>query len=241
MLAPWHDRARSSLVASFANGVLRDVAAVCATITSPWSNGQTLGSDHRVQARRLPDVWTRIAQSAAGTPCRGVRGRKITKSAAEPRFGTDAHPRNCGFPGSPPSKPPTAGSPRPTSRPLTPASQSPPSFPAPPSWKTAPGSGATVCACTRTAKSATTTPSPGGATPHRRLLAVSGGTKGHRRVNCFDVPGRWASLRPPPTAPSGITNRSEQNHALHIPDNLTRQLKVWKMCRNSGIALGRSR
>jgi len=42
-LAPWLERTRSSSVASFANGVLKDVAAVSAAITSPWSNGQTEG------------------------------------------------------------------------------------------------------------------------------------------------------------------------------------------------------
>jgi transposase len=42
-LEPWLERARSSLVASFANGVVKDKAAVSAAITSPWSNGQTEG------------------------------------------------------------------------------------------------------------------------------------------------------------------------------------------------------
>lgn len=42
-LEPWLERARSSLVASFANGVLKDRSAVSAAITSPWSNGQTEG------------------------------------------------------------------------------------------------------------------------------------------------------------------------------------------------------
>ncbi|EDP61173.1 hypothetical protein BAL199_09340 [alpha proteobacterium BAL199] len=42
-LAPWLERARTSLVASFANGILKDMAAVSAAITSPWSNGQTEG------------------------------------------------------------------------------------------------------------------------------------------------------------------------------------------------------
>ena len=37
------ERAQSSLVASFASGVLKDRAAVAAAITSPWSNGQTEG------------------------------------------------------------------------------------------------------------------------------------------------------------------------------------------------------
>lgn len=43
MLEPWLERAQSSLLASFANGVLKDKAAVAAAITSPWSNGQTEG------------------------------------------------------------------------------------------------------------------------------------------------------------------------------------------------------
>jgi len=42
-LEPWLERARTSLVASFANGVIKDQAAVAAAITSPWSNGQTEG------------------------------------------------------------------------------------------------------------------------------------------------------------------------------------------------------
>jgi len=42
-LDPWLERARSSLIVSFANGVLKDKAAVAAAITSAWSNGQTEG------------------------------------------------------------------------------------------------------------------------------------------------------------------------------------------------------
>jgi transposase len=42
-LHAWLDRARTSLVASFANGVVRDQAGVSAAITSPWSNGQAEG------------------------------------------------------------------------------------------------------------------------------------------------------------------------------------------------------
>ena len=42
-LDPWLERARTSLVASFANGVIKDQAAVSAAITSSWSNGQTEG------------------------------------------------------------------------------------------------------------------------------------------------------------------------------------------------------
>lgn len=42
-LEPWLERACSGLTGSFANGVVKDQAAVSAAITSPWSNGQTEG------------------------------------------------------------------------------------------------------------------------------------------------------------------------------------------------------
>jgi len=42
-LTPWIERARASLIVSFASGVGRDEAAVRAAITSSWSNGQTEG------------------------------------------------------------------------------------------------------------------------------------------------------------------------------------------------------
>lgn len=42
-LEPWLELAQASLVASFANGVAKDKAAVSAAITSAWSNGQTEG------------------------------------------------------------------------------------------------------------------------------------------------------------------------------------------------------
>jgi transposase len=40
---PWIEHAKESLIASFANGVIRDEVAVRAAIASPWSNGQTEG------------------------------------------------------------------------------------------------------------------------------------------------------------------------------------------------------
>lgn len=43
LLDVWLERARSSLVVSFASGVLKDKAAVAAAIMSVWSNGQTEG------------------------------------------------------------------------------------------------------------------------------------------------------------------------------------------------------
>jgi len=42
-LAPWIERGCSSLVASFANGVARDIAAIRTAIVTSWSNGQTEG------------------------------------------------------------------------------------------------------------------------------------------------------------------------------------------------------
>jgi len=42
-LGAWIERARTILVASFVNGIAKDRAAVRASITSAWSNGQTEG------------------------------------------------------------------------------------------------------------------------------------------------------------------------------------------------------
>jgi transposase len=42
-LEPWLERARASLVMCFANGIIKDKAAVSAAITTSWSNGQTEG------------------------------------------------------------------------------------------------------------------------------------------------------------------------------------------------------
>ena len=51
-LSPWIERARASLVASFARGVANDEAAVRAAITLPWSNGQTEGQITRLKLVR---------------------------------------------------------------------------------------------------------------------------------------------------------------------------------------------
>jgi transposase len=51
-LDPWLERARSSLVAAFANGITKDRAAVSAAITSPWSNGQTEGQITKLKRKR---------------------------------------------------------------------------------------------------------------------------------------------------------------------------------------------
>jgi transposase len=51
-LTLWIERARASLVASFASGVTKDEAAVRAAITLPWSNGQTEGQITRLKLVR---------------------------------------------------------------------------------------------------------------------------------------------------------------------------------------------
>jgi transposase len=50
-LTPWIERARDSLVASFANGVAKDELAVRAAISSPWSEWTDRRSGHQAQAR----------------------------------------------------------------------------------------------------------------------------------------------------------------------------------------------
>ena len=45
----WIEQARTSLVASLARGVAKDVAAIRAAITEPWSNGQTEGQINRLK------------------------------------------------------------------------------------------------------------------------------------------------------------------------------------------------
>jgi transposase len=42
-LDAWIDTAARGLLASFANGLSRDRAAVAAALAEPWSNGQTEG------------------------------------------------------------------------------------------------------------------------------------------------------------------------------------------------------
>ncbi|HEY5504282.1 MAG TPA: transposase [Sedimentisphaerales bacterium] len=42
-LVPWIAAASESLIASFASGVTKDIAAVHAALVQPWSNGQTEG------------------------------------------------------------------------------------------------------------------------------------------------------------------------------------------------------
>ena len=62
-LDTWIDRAAASLVASFANGIIRDRAAVQNAITSVWSNGQTEGQINKLKLIKR-HVWTASALQA---------------------------------------------------------------------------------------------------------------------------------------------------------------------------------
>ncbi|WP_372707409.1 transposase, partial [Brevundimonas sp.] len=70
-LRAWIERGRASLVASFANGVDRDIKAVRAEITSGWSNGQTedqitklkLAKRHMYGRRKLDLLQARLIGS----------------------------------------------------------------------------------------------------------------------------------------------------------------------------------
>ena len=96
-LEPWLERAKTSLVASFANGVLKDKAAVTAAITSPWSNGQTEGQITKLklvkrqmygrgkldllQARVIGATWAWHHQNRARAPF----GRRYGVPMAHPQ------------------------------------------------------------------------------------------------------------------------------------------------------------
>jgi len=87
-LAKWIEAARPSLVASFANGVAKDEAAVRAAITLPWSNGQTEGQITKLKLvkRDVRAGEDRFASSSADWRS----GLKVacTKIASEPKLDT---------------------------------------------------------------------------------------------------------------------------------------------------------
>jgi hypothetical protein len=107
-LNPWLERAKASLVASFASGVVKDEAAVRAALTLPWSNGQTegqitklklvkrqmygLGKLDLLQARVIGAACSLASSKIASEPffhagsdrsgCSRVRSREAQNSAA---------------------------------------------------------------------------------------------------------------------------------------------------------------
>ena len=85
-LSSWIERARASLVASFARGVTNDEAAVRAAITSPWSNGQTEGQITRLKLVRR-QMYGRGKIDLLQARLIGAHEMSCTKIASEPHFG----------------------------------------------------------------------------------------------------------------------------------------------------------
>jgi hypothetical protein len=85
-LDPWLECAKSSLVASFANGVVKDKAAVSAAVALPWSNGPTEGPDHQAEACQTPDVRAHKSRPPASPRCRSRLTAHVIKIASEPRL-----------------------------------------------------------------------------------------------------------------------------------------------------------
>ena len=69
-LDPWLERACASLVASFANGITKDKAAIDAAITTTWSNGQTEGQITKLKCSAT--IWMG-SQRQSGWPFRRSR------------------------------------------------------------------------------------------------------------------------------------------------------------------------
>jgi transposase len=78
-LDPWLERAGSSLVASFVNGVGKDIRAVRAAISSPWFQWTDRGSDHKTEAREAPDVRPWKARPSRSPPRRTSLTRTSSK------------------------------------------------------------------------------------------------------------------------------------------------------------------
>jgi transposase len=87
-LVPWIERARASLVASFARGVTNDEAAVRAAITSPWSNGQTEGQSTRLKLVRR-QMYGRDKIDLLQARLIGQNKPSCTKTASEPSLNAD--------------------------------------------------------------------------------------------------------------------------------------------------------
>ena len=63
-LDPWMEQATATLVASLANGITKDRAAVRAAMTSAWSNGQTEGQITKLKLVKRQMYWPRKTRSA---------------------------------------------------------------------------------------------------------------------------------------------------------------------------------
>lgn len=80
------DRAGKSLVASFANGVIRDRAAVQNAITSIWSNGQTEGQITKLKIIKR-QMYVRGKRDLL--EARIVGAPNVIEIASEPRYNAD--------------------------------------------------------------------------------------------------------------------------------------------------------
>jgi transposase len=83
----WIARARATLVASFASGVVKDEAAVRAAIELPWSNGQTEGQITKLKLIKR-QMYGRGKNRSSSSPADWHRhvSRNCTKSASEPKL-----------------------------------------------------------------------------------------------------------------------------------------------------------
>jgi len=150
--------------ASSFRGLRETVAAhglFCSLYTDRGSHYfHTPKAGERVSRTQLTQVGRALAQLgiehiAAYSPQRaGARNGRSARCRTGCR-------RSCGWRGSPRSRRPTAGWPRPTSANTTPPSRSRPRRTAAASWPTPPACGARSCACRRSASWAPTTPCGG--------------------------------------------------------------------------------
>lgn len=85
-LEAWIERAAKTLAASFANGVIRDRAAIQNAITSQWSNGQTDGQITKLKLikRQMYVAGNLICLRHASSECRDV-----IEIASEPKLHAD--------------------------------------------------------------------------------------------------------------------------------------------------------
>ena len=82
-LDTWISRARSSLVAAFANGVSKDKAAIEAAVALSWSNGQTEGQICKLKLVKR-QMYGSKHRSPSGTCHRPLMSSAFIEIASEP-------------------------------------------------------------------------------------------------------------------------------------------------------------
>ena len=88
--APWLKGAESSLVASFAKGVVKDKSAVSAAITSHWSNGQTEGQITKLKLVKR-QIYGRESSISSRRASAVLDSPNTIKIEAEPLFHAETH------------------------------------------------------------------------------------------------------------------------------------------------------